>query len=44
MIATSLRIVPWRCESLWHFYMLDTDIMLANNYLEIFKPIAKSQY
>ena len=19
MIATSLRIVPWRCESLWHF-------------------------
>lgn len=43
MIATSLRIVPWRCESLWHFCMLDTDIMLANKSLAIFKPLAQSQ-
>ena len=42
-IATSLRIVPWRCESLWHFCMLDTDIMLANKSLAIFKPLAQSQ-
>lgn len=28
MIATSLRIVPWRCESLWHFCMLDTDMIV----------------
>ena len=42
MIATSLRIVPWRCESLWHFCMLDTDIMLVNKYLTFFKPIAQS--
>ena len=22
MIAASFRIVPWRCESLWHFFSL----------------------
>lgn len=41
MIAASFGIVPWRCESLWHFYMQYTDIMLANKYSAIFKPIAK---
>lgn len=41
MIATSLRIVPWRCESLWHFRMLDTVTILTNKYSAFFKPIIK---
>lgn len=39
MNATSLRIVPWRCESLWLFCMLDADMIVYRH-----EPFAKHPY